>query len=254
VKGEVSSSQGQQPASPDSSQSKQADAKNRAQAVQAAKDRLRYEIAGTFRGGAASSSQRAAIAEAQLEVEAYGTQPDIESLLPGRWLLIYTTALDVLPLVAAPSIPFPQPVQIGSIYQQFSTVGAGEVQNIIKVTLPFLTQEEGVTLRVKAGYTVTSPRRIALRFKSAGVSDVDISDLTETFIAPALLGRSWLSHRILLALKELNLQVPIPSISNMQGGAAVGEYLFTYMDEEMLIGRAEGGTYIFLRDTESHQP
>ena len=60
-----------------------------------------------------------------------------------------------------------------------------------------------MTLKVKAGYTVTSPRRIALRFKSAGVSDVNISDFTETLIAPALLGRSWLSHRILLALKEV---------------------------------------------------
>ena len=32
----------------------------------------------------------------QLEVEACGTQIDIESQLPGRWQLIYTTALDVV--------------------------------------------------------------------------------------------------------------------------------------------------------------
>ena len=56
-----------------------------------------------------------------------------------------------------------------------------------------------------------------------------------------------------VCMVQLNLQVPIPSISNMQGGAAVGEYLFTYLDEEMLIGRAEAGTYIFLRVREPHK-
>lgn len=64
---------------------------------------------------------------------------------------------------------------------------------------------DGVTIKVGVHYESRSPRRIALRFEEAGVSDVHITSLAETLIAPALLPRGWLQQRILLALKEVSI-------------------------------------------------
>ena len=65
---------------------------------------------------------------------------------------------------------------------------------------------------MEARYSVESPRRIALRFQAGGISDVNISSFTETLIAPALVGRNFISHQILLALQEVRLLDLIVSV------------------------------------------
>ena len=60
-----------------------------------------------------------------------------------------------------------------------------------------------VTAVVSARYEIKSDRRIALTFEEAGVGDVKISKELESFLAPAILPRSWLTHRLLLAVKEV---------------------------------------------------
>ena len=59
-------------------------------------------------------------------------------------------------------------------------------------------------MKVRASYEVQSPRRIALRFRSAGVESVEIAPELEAALAPAIFPRTWLNHRILLALKEVS--------------------------------------------------
>lgn len=45
----------------------------------------------------------------------------------------------------------PAPLTVGKVYQQFSSVEQGIVQNIIEVSVPFLLEEErGVTFTVEA--------------------------------------------------------------------------------------------------------
>ena len=56
---------------------------------------------------------------------------------------------------------------------------------------------------MKASYEVRSSRRIALTFEAAEVSDVQIGPRVESAIAPALLPRSWINHRVLMAIKEV---------------------------------------------------
>ena len=136
-----------------------------------------------------------------------------------------------------------------------------------------------MALKVDADYAKAGARTLALTFQEAKVSEVRISDLAEAVIAPALLPRT--SHQILLAIKELELKFPLrgavtamgmpgsdsSSSSNdaggdssnegstsmvkqpRSGGAAVGAYLLSYLDETTLIGRASGsgGTFIFER-------
>ena len=68
------------------------------------------------------------------------------ALLEGHSSLrLCATSLRALqvPLVRAPSTPFPLPVQIGNIYQQFSSPEEGEVRNIIKLSVPLLLEPGG---------------------------------------------------------------------------------------------------------------
>ena len=139
-----------------------------------------------------------------------------------------------------------------------------------------------MALKVDADYAKAGARTLALTFQEAKVSEVRISDLAEAVIAPALLPRTPLSHQILLAIKELELKFPLrgavtalggpgsdsssksdssngdssnegstsgPVKEPRSGGAAVGAYLLSYLDDTTLIGRASGsgGTFIFER-------
>lgn len=69
---------------------------------------------------------------------------------------------------------------------------------------------DGVTIKVKATYEVRSPQRIQLIFQEAGIGDLRISGGLEGLLAPALLPRTWLQQRLLLALREVPSSLPLP--------------------------------------------
>ncbi len=52
---------------------------------------------------------------------------------------------------------------------------------------------------------------------------------------------------LLRLLLQANLKVPLPFASR-QGRSGVGEYLLSFLDENMLIGRAQNGTFVFVRE------
>ncbi|DBA95564.1 TPA: hypothetical protein ACH3X3_013416 [Trebouxia sp. C0006] len=188
----------------------------RKEGVLEAQRALQFATAGTSRGGLITPTQRAVVEEA------------------------------IAPLVR-PADTF-SPVRIGNVYQRFGSLESGLCQNIIKASVPFLLEEgDGVTLCVGVNYEASSPRRVSLRFQEAGFSDVRITPLTEALIAPAILPRGWIQQQILLAIKEANLKVPLPFASR-QGRSGVGEYLLSFLDENMLIGRAQNGTFVFVRE------
>ena len=113
------------------------------------------------------------------------------------------------------------------------------------------------SIEVRASYAVRSPRRIMLEFREAGVRDLQITDRAEALLAPALLPRSWISHRALLALREAEVFIPLraglPSVFNRASSnlerSFGSEYLLTFLDEDTLIGSqtGTGGTFIFER-------
>ena len=78
------------------------------------------------------------------------------SLLEGKWRLVYTTAADVVPIVGldlSTLLPagLPAPVVVGDVFQRFSSVEEGRVENIIEFGLPPLTEgKRGVTFTVGA--------------------------------------------------------------------------------------------------------
>lgn len=71
---------------------------------------------------------------------------------------------------------------------------------------------DGVTITVKATYEVRSPQRIQLIFQEAGIGDLRISGGLEGLLAPALLPRTWLQQRLLLALREVPASPAPPSV------------------------------------------
>ena len=68
---------------------------------------------------------------------------------------------------------------------------------------------DGARVCVEALYDVRSSRRIGLTFQAAGVSDIVISPLLETLLAPALLPRTFVNQQILLFLKEVREVEPV---------------------------------------------
>ena len=129
------------------------------------------------------------------------------------------------------------------------------------LTTPTLCMTCAGTVEVRATYSVRTSRRIQLAFQEAGVRGIHIAPQLETLLAPALLPRTWLNHRALLALREAEVFVPlrrsqlvhvprvIASTEKSLERSFGSEYLLTYLDEDMLVGSqtGTGGTFIFER-------
>lgn len=219
--------------------------------VREAKERLLSEVQWTNRGANVSKTQRGIIEEATLSLEAYQGDAIDYALLPGSWKLEYTTAPDVSGVIDAQRLPLGL-LKVGDIYQQFSTTDEAVCKNIINLSLPLLQDREGVRLTVTTRYDVMTPKRIALTFEKAKVSDVRISPILESLLAPAILPRGFPNMWLLQALREATVEVPLATPSQVIGSAAGvrgGEYLLTFLDEDVLIGRAFQGMFVFTRST-----
>lgn len=225
-----------------------------------AKARLLDACAGTYRGALASKEDREAIAAAQGALERLSEDALDFDALDGKWRLAYTNASDVVGLLIA-SQRFGVP-EVGDIFQSFGCADGSNtgITNEIRLSVPFLLNSAkkgepgGVGLRVQASFKKVDKRRIALTFQEAQVSEISISPLAETLLAPAILPRGSINHQILMFIKELELKFPLRGAltsiggGGEDGGAAVGSYNLTYCDDEVLVGRAAaGGVYIFTR-------
>ena len=142
------------------SASAQATSSSSSPGLREAKRALLEACEGTFRGSAASASERAAVEEAQVALEGFtyssGADPDLDlEALAGRWRLRWTNANDVLSVLrlARDSLGA---VQVGDIFQTFDA--RGSLTNEIRLGLAFLTQsaardtEGGLALKVGARY------------------------------------------------------------------------------------------------------
>ncbi|EOX95511.1 Structural molecule, putative [Theobroma cacao] len=202
----------------------------------------------TQRGLIATADQRSIIEEALVSVEGYNMGAPIDLVvLDGTWRLQYTSALDVLILLeAAARLPF---FQVGQIFQKFECrdrLGGGVIRNVVRWSIPNLLEEqEGATLVVSAKFDVVSVRNIYLQFEEIKVQDINISEQLQALIAPALLPRSFLSLQILQFLRTFRAQVPVrnPGTGRRSVG---GLYYLSYLDRNMLLGRAVGGGGVFV--------
>ncbi|MBA0560112.1 hypothetical protein Golob_017033 [Gossypium lobatum] len=199
------------------------------------------------------------------------------AVLDGTWRLQYTSAPDVVVLLeVAARLPF---FQVGQIFQKFECrdqLRGGVIRNVVRWSIPNLLEEqEGATLVVSAKFDVVSVRNIYLQFEEIKVQDINISEQLQALIAPALLPRSFLSlqvpnycpdfwlelallnfvfchlHNLHVKLEVLHLVIFINldfgRSSLIFGWRSVGGlYYLSYLDQNMLLGRAVGGGGVFV--------
>nr|XP_043623795.1 probable plastid-lipid-associated protein 10, chloroplastic [Erigeron canadensis] len=210
-------------------------------------------IQDTQRGSVTTPNQRSEIEELLVDLESYeaGSEEGIDfCILDGTWRLQYTSASDVLVLLDSSSrLPF---FQVGQIFQKFECKGqdkGGYVRNVVRWSIPSLLEDnEGATLLVSAKFSLISRRNIYLQFEEISLQNINISEELQALIAPALLPRSFLSLQILQAIRTFKAQVPVNSTS--PGRRSVGGlYYLSYLDKNMLVGRAVGGggVFVFIR-------
>ncbi|KAJ0974561.1 hypothetical protein J5N97_016526 [Dioscorea zingiberensis] len=211
--------------------------------LESKKHALLRAVQDTQRGLITTADQRSSIEEALISVEAYdaGTAVDLVKL-DGTWRLNYTSASDVVVLFeAAARLPF---LQVGQIFQKFECLDradGGIVRNVVRWSIPTLLEEqEGATLLVSAKFSLLSKRHIYLQFEEIAVENIKISEELQALIAPAILPRSFLSLQILQFLRTFRAQVPVRSPERRSPG---GLYYLSYLDRDMLLGRAVGVKY-----------
>ncbi|XP_051115523.1 probable plastid-lipid-associated protein 10, chloroplastic [Andrographis paniculata] len=203
-------------------------------------------VTDTKRGLNATTDQRSGIEEALVTVESFDAGKPIDlDLLDGTWRLQYTSAPDVLVLLQSGStLPF---LEVDQIFQKFECGGQssqGIVRNVVRWSIPRLLQEEeGAVLLVSAKFSVVSKRNIYLEFEEIAIQNINISDELQALLAPAILPRSFLNLQILQFIKSFKAQVPVRSPQRRSAG---GLYYLSYLDRNMLLGRAVGGGGVFV--------
>ncbi|XP_030548033.1 probable plastid-lipid-associated protein 10, chloroplastic isoform X2 [Rhodamnia argentea] len=213
------------------------------------KHNLLRAIQDTQRGLVTNAHQRSDIEEAMVNLECYCSGALIDLVkLDGTWRLQYTSARDVLILLeSAATLPF---FQVGQIFQKFDCLdqsNGGVVYNVVKWSIPTLLEEDnGVTLLVSAKFSVLSARNIYLQFEEVTLENINISGELQALIAPALLPRSFLSLQILQFIRAFKARIPL---GNQDRRSVGGLYYLSYLDNNMLLGRAVGGggAFVFTR-------
>ncbi|CAN8314369.1 unnamed protein product [Cochlearia groenlandica] len=205
-------------------------------------------VQDTQRGLTCTSDQRSVIEEALVTVEGYNSGEAIDLVkLDGTWRLQYTSAPDVVLLFEAASrLPF---FQVGQIFQKFECrdrTDGGIIRNVVQWSVPSLLEEqEGATLVVTAKFDKVTSRNIYLQFEEISVRNININEQLQALISPAILPRSFLSLEILQFIRTFNAQIPVTATS--PGRRSVGGlYYLSYLDNNMLLGRAVGGGGVFV--------
>lgn len=229
--------------------------------LEQAKLELLSEVLETGRGLSTTADQRAIVEEKLVAVEKFdaGTPLELDEL-DGTWLLQYTTAPDVVQILQASETPF---LQVGQIFQKFECkerADDGVVRNVVRLSVPGILQDDGATLVVTAEFSVVSSRSIALNFEEAQLGQVEISAGLQALLAPAFLPRTFLNLEVLQFFRNLIVRVPlVQSVirNNTTKRAPVGLwYYLTYLDRDMLVGRAlgSGGVFVFCRTQQLELP
>lgn len=212
------------------------------------KHNLLTAIQDTQRGLVTTADQRFAIEEAMVSVEGYDAGVHIDlAKVEGTWRLQYTSAPDVLILLeSAARFSF---FQVGQIFQKFECgdrTDGGVVRNVVRWSIPtILEEQEGASLLVSAKFSVVSQRNIYLQFEEITVEDIKISEELQALIAPAIIPRSFLTLQFLQFIRTFKAQIPVTNTGRLSVG---GHYCLSYVDRNMLLGRAiGGGVFVFTR-------
>ncbi|KAF6148539.1 hypothetical protein GIB67_042498 [Kingdonia uniflora] len=212
---------------------------------------------GTELGFGASSEVRAEVLELVNQLEALNPTPapvEATELLDGNWVLLYTAFSELLPLLAAGTIPL---VKVKEISQAIDTTSL-TIDNSIIISSPFAS----FSFSAAATFEVRSPSRIQVQFKEGILKPPEISSnlalpqnidifgqkidllpVQRTLIDPL---QENVANIARMLSGQAPLKVPIPGDSNNSSWL-----LITYLDKDLRISRGDGGLFILAKEGSS---
>ncbi|CAK8540326.1 unnamed protein product [Lathyrus sativus] len=212
-------------------------------------------VFGTELGFRARSEVRAEVSEFVAQLEAANPTPapvEEPDLLNGNWVLLYTASSELLPLLAAGSLPL---LKLDKISQ---TIDADSFTVVNSTTLssPFAS----FSFSVSASFEVRSPSRIQVTFKEGSLQPPEIKskiDLPENInifgqqlsLGPLLQSLGPLENVVENISRVISgqspLKIPIP-------GERTSSWLITtYLDKDLRISRGDGGLFVLAREGSS---
>ncbi|ERN15522.1 plastid lipid-associated protein 3, chloroplastic [Amborella trichopoda] len=207
---------------------------------------------GTELGLRATSETRAEIVELVNQLEALNpTSAPTESLslLDGNWVLRYTAFSELLPLIAAGTLPL---LELEKICQEINTKSF-TVQNSITYSSPLAT----FSFSASASFEVRSPSRIQVKFEEGVFNPPEIrtpADLpTKVDVFGQSIDLSPLSS-VLSPLEEgfANISRAIsgqpPLKLRIPGQGSESWLLISYLDKDLRISRGDGGLFVLVKE------
>ncbi|KAH6817985.1 Plastid-lipid associated protein PAP / fibrillin family protein [Perilla frutescens var. frutescens] len=212
-------------------------------------------VYGSDFGFRASAEVRAETLELVSQLEAANPTPaptECPDLLDGNWILVYTAFSELLPLLAASSIPF---VKVEKISQSIDTSSL-TIENSTTLSSPVST----LSFSAIASFEVRSPSRIQVEFKEGKFKPPEIKstiDLPETVsifgqnisLSPVQQSLNPLQNAVEGIARTISgqppLKVPIP------GERTKSWLLITYLDKDFRISRGDGGLFVLVKEGSS---
>ncbi|CAA0843261.1 Probable plastid-lipid-associated protein 3-chloroplastic [Striga hermonthica] len=209
-------------------------------------------VYGSDLGFRASAEVRAEVHELVSQLEAANPTPaptKSAGLLDGNWVLVYTAFSELLPLLAAGSIPS---VKVEKISQSINTSSL-IIENSTTLSTPF----SSFSFSASASFEVRSPSRIQVEFKEGKFkppeikSSIDLPESVNIFgqnlnLSPVQQSLSPLQNAVEGLAQTISgqppLKIPIP------GERTKSWLLITYLDKEFRISRGDGGLFVLVKE------
>ncbi|XP_004512496.1 plastoglobulin-1, chloroplastic [Cicer arietinum] len=209
-------------------------------------------VYGTELGFRAGSEVRAEVTELVTQLEAVNPTPapvDELDLLSGNWVLLYTASSELLPLLAAGSLPL---LKVDKITQTID-IDSFTIINSTTLSSPFAS----LSFSASASFEVRSPARVQVTFKEGSLqppeikSRIDLPGNIDIFgqklsLGPLQQSLGPLENVVANISRAISgqppLKIPIP------GERTSSWLLTTYLDKDLRISRGDGGLFVLARE------
>ncbi|KZV53273.1 plastoglobulin-1, chloroplastic-like [Dorcoceras hygrometricum] len=205
-------------------------------------------VYGSEFGFRVSSEVRAETLELVSQLEAANPNPspvECPELLGGNWVLVFTAFSELVPLLAANSIPF---VKVEKIGQSIDTRGL-----TIENSTTFSTPTSNLSFSALASFEIQSPSRIQ-------EGSLNPPEIKSTVDLPESINIFGQNINISFVQQFLNpLQNAVAGIARaisgqsplkipIRGGQTKSWLLTTYLDKEFRISRGDGGLFVLVKE------
>ncbi|XP_010448921.1 PREDICTED: probable plastid-lipid-associated protein 2, chloroplastic [Camelina sativa] len=217
-------------------------------------ERLKRSLADSFygidRGLNTSSETRAEIGDLITQLESKNPTPaptDALFLLNGKWILAYTSFVNLFPLLSRGILPL---VKVDEISQTIDSDNF-TVQNSVRFAGPLGTN----SISTNAKFEIRSPKRVQIKFEQGVIGTPQLTDSIEIPENVEVLGQKIDLNPIrgLLTSVQDTASSVARSISSqpplkfsLPGDKAESWLLTTYLDKDIRISRGDGGSVFVL--------